>query len=181
LAGTLFPIKVQDGTWFATYVKPKKTPEAQKVMVRFTVDETEKDATLDFITSASITFGTAGWYSEAPIDVIGFTTTVVVTTTVMVIKMKERFGPTVKNDIVGLVVGDFTTPDATTSAVFNVTDSANVALSSVTVATVAVSGGGTELNYTLTMGVAQTSADVIAIDITKTGLDMRDPLQITIP
>lgn len=177
LAGDLYPIKVQDGTWFATYMKPKKSPEAQKVMVKFTVDETEKDATLDFITSDSIDYATVNWYSDAPIDVVGYEVSNATQTTI-VIKMKERFGPaSKKNDIPGLVSADFSPDDGTTTdAVYNRTTSANVTLSSVTNA----ENTNGEIEYTLTMSVAQTAADVIAIDIFKEGLDMRDPLLVTL-
>ena len=182
LAGDLYPIKIEQGSWFATYMKPKKAPESQKVMVRFTVAEIEKDATLDFITSDSISWATENWYSAAPIDILGFEVSGSTTTTTAVIKLKERFGPaSLKNDIVGIVIGDFS-PDngSTTSAIYNVTDSANVTLSSVTVATVNPSSGGSELHYTLTYPL-QDSSDVLSIDIFKEGYDMRDALLVTIP
>lgn len=178
LAGDLYPIKVQEGSWFANYMKPKKSPESQKVFVRFTVDETEKDATLDFITSDSITYATVNWYSDAPIDVIGYTVSeATAATTIIVIKMKERFGPaSLKNDIPGLVIADFS-PDggSTTSACYNVTNSANVTITTVTNAL----NSNNEIEYTLTMP-AQTPADVISIDIFKEGLDMRDALLVTL-
>lgn len=175
LAGDLYPIKVQDETWDAIYIKPSKAPSKQKIAIKFTIDETEEDATLDFISSASITYPTANWYGDAPIDVVGYEVAGGASTTQVIIKMKERFGSVKKNDISGLVTADFSPDNGVTPGnIYNTTSSANVALSGVTVATVAG-----ELQYTLTFP-AQTALDVVSIDIFKEGLDMRDALLITL-
>jgi hypothetical protein len=174
LAGDLYPIKVQNDTWFAIYQKPTKAPTKQKIMISFAVDETEEDACLDFIAADSIAYATTNWYLDAPIDVEGFEVSNATQTTIT-FKMKERFGSVKKNDIPGLVSADFSDDNgATPDVVFNKTTSAQVAIIGVTTATVAG-----ELEYTITF-VAQTAADVISIDIFKLGLDMRTPLEVTL-
>jgi len=171
--GDLEPIKIQTGTIYAKYEKPTKTPTNPKCLVRFTVDETVDDDCLDFIGSGGVAYGTVNWYSDAPIDVIGSEVSNATQTTI-VINMTQRFGPVDKNKITGLVVADFSWDDGTTtSAVYNQTTSSSVAL------VTAVETAGTPGEYTLTFA-AQTAADIIQIDIFKEGLDMRDPLLVTL-
>ena len=171
--GDLEPIPIQDSTLYAKYEKPTKAPTLPKVMVTFTVDETVNDDCLDFIGTDGIVYSTVNWYSDAPIDVIGSEVSNASQTTI-VINMTQRFGPVDKNKITGLVIGDFSWDDGTTtSAVYNQTTS-----SSVTITTV-VETVGTPGEYTLTIP-SQTAADVIQIDIFKEGLDMRDALLVTL-
>lgn len=177
LAGDLYPIKVQNDTWFAIYQKPTKAPTKQKIMISFAVDETEEDACLDFISSESIAYPTTNWYSDAPIDVEGAEVSNASLTTI-VFTMKERFGDVNKNDIPGLASVDFSPDDGvTTDTVFNKTASSNVPITGLTVDTVTLGNGATQLQYTMTFA-AQTLNDVIVIDIFKTGLDMRNPLEV---
>lgn len=87
-------------------------------------------------------------------------TNVSCSTTVLVVKLRTKYNTPVK----GLVITDFyDVAGGTASKVYNVTDSAALALTSVV-----ESPSGT---YTLTMTVAQTVADVIRITPVKTGFD----------
>ena len=170
--GDLYPIKMQNDTLIATYIPPTKAPTKQKVQVNFAIDETESDDCLDFIAPGNIAYGTANWYSDAPIDVIGSGSSSALTS--VVVNLTERFGSVDKNKITGLVVGDFSWDNgSTTSAVYNDTTSASVALTS------AVETVGTPGEYTLSF-VAQTASDVISVDIFKQGLDLRDPIKVTL-
>ena len=170
--GDLEPIRIQNDTLIATYVKPTKAPTKQKCMVKFAVDETESDDDLDFISSTNITYGTENWYSDAPIDAIGSSTSPGLTS--VVVTVTERFGSVDKNKITGLVIADWSWDDGTTdSTIYNNTDSAVITLIT-SVETPTVPG-----EYTLTF-VAQDASDIVSIDISKDGLDMIDPILQTL-
>jgi hypothetical protein len=171
--GDLTPIAIESGTLNAKYIKPTKAPTKQKVQVNFTVADTVDDGCLDFIASSGIAYGTVNWYSDSPIDVIGSEVSNTSQTTI-VINMTERFGSVDKNKITGLVIADFSWDDGTTtSAVYNVSNSASLALTTV------VETVGTPGEYTLTFA-AQTLSDIIQIDISKDGLDMQTALLVTL-
>jgi hypothetical protein len=92
------------------------------------------------------------------VDVLS--TNVSCSTTVLVVKLRTKYNTPVK----GLVIGDFyDVAGGAASKVYNVTDSAALALTSVV-----ESPSGT---YTLTMTVAQTVADKIRVTPVKTGFD----------
>lgn len=169
--GDLNPIRIQNDTLIATYVKPTKAPTKQKCQVNFAVDQTESDDCLDFISSSNIAYGTANWYSDAPIDVIGSGTSGALTE--IVVNLSERMGSVNKNAITGLVAADFSWDNGVTpSSFYNTTTSSSVAI------VTAVETVGTPGEYTLTC-VAQTASDVASVDIFKTGLDMINPIEVT--
>lgn len=152
-AGDVFlnPIKMQRNTLDAIYKKPSKT-EVQSIMLSFMVEENEKDETLSFIPSDDIAVDTLMLRSVATVE--GSVTTALATTFTLV--ANYTYGTAFsKQPLVGL--------DNTTIKAYNVTTSSSILMSAAV-----ESPDGT---YLCTIP-AQTTADVISVDIDRAGYEM---------
>jgi hypothetical protein len=149
----LNPIKMQRNTLDAIYKKPSKT-EVQSIMLSFMVEENEKDETLSFIPSDDIAVDTLMLRSVATVN--GSVSTASATTFTLV--ADYTYGTAfVKQPFVGLTSADVIP--------YNVTQS-----TSPLVVSVAESPDGT---YLVTID-AQTTSDVISVNIDKAGFEMTE-------
>ena len=131
------------------------------------MDELENEANRDYIDSSAISYPVKNWFSLGALEVINYEVSNSAQTTIVFRANALYGGVDFKKPITGLVTADLS-PDlgVTTGEVYNNTTAANVA------ATLAESGTTPGL-YTLTLGVAQTAADQIWIQIFKSGYTMR--------
>lgn len=161
----LAPIKQQAGTLSAQYSAPS-VGVVQKIMVKGFVNDTEYDGNLDFIDSSAIAYPAKEWFGLQPLQVVP----VVVSNSgqdTIVVQFNSLYGGVdLKSPITGIATTDLSDGIGGTSAVYNKTTAASVA------ATIAEDAGTPGL-YTITLGVAQTAADVIRVDLSKTGYVMR--------
>lgn len=163
--GNLVGIHIKSGTLSAQYSAPVKGA-VQKMMVSYIVDDLENDANRDFISSANIAYPIKNWFTNQPLEVIPFEVSNAAATTI-VFRLNSLYGQVdFKSPVEGILTADIS-PDlgVTTGEVYNETTALNVA------ATLVESSTDPGL-YTLTLGVAQTAADIIAIDIFKSGYNM---------
>lgn len=168
--GYIYPIKVDKASWNAALLMPTDSVSG-KIALTFDWDSTESDEYLIMIGGTEIAADLLGSEGLMDIEVVYGAGT----TTTQIITLQERFGSAkTKNKLTGLVVTDFiSSTTATTSKIRNITDSADITLSSVVEDTAAP---GT---YTLTFTPAQTSADVMAIKVLKSGFDFADTVANT--
>ena len=164
--GNLVPMKLQGETLSAQYGAPVKGT-LNKIMVSMLMDELENEANRDYIDSSAISYPVKNWFSLGALEVINYEVSNSAQTTIVFRANALYGGVDFKKPITGLVTADLS-PDlgVTTGEVYNNTTAANVA------ATLAESGTTPGL-YTLTLGVAQTAADEIWIQIFKSGYTMR--------
>lgn len=170
-------IKIDSDTLEAVFI-PATDTTTQKIRVRYTIHPDEQDSCMGMITADEL----GGNYLlnkkgllDTNLAIIGTPTT-----TVIVAEIYTDYGTALNPvRVKGLVVTDFiSTVGGATSKVRNVTDGADVALTSV------VEGTGDDAGiYTITMASAQTSGDVIAIGVLKAGYDFTNVASdtVTIP
>lgn len=171
----LDPTPIETGTLFAGVVKKIKTA-LNSVGLSFNVQELVRDENLSQLSSSMIE--TDMLNQKGLIQLLGEAlTTPVITTTEAVLKFTTCYGnyealPGRK----GLVVADLS-PDngVTTSTVFNVSTSANIAVASL----VEDLTEGNEGQYLMTIPAA-ISGNVIRVDISRNGVDM-EAFEYTIP
>lgn len=169
--GYLYPIRVDKNSFDAKWVMPTETTIG-KIAVSFDWHKSEDDAQMRMIANGDITADLLN--SEGLLDIS--VTYGTITTTTVKINLFERYGSRVKkNKLKGLVTADFiSSVTATASKLRNLTDSADIALSSAVEETgteTATAGPGT---YLLTFTPAQTSTDVMILKFLKTGFDATD-------
>lgn len=161
----LLPIAIESGTLNAIVVKKTKT-DPNSVAITFAVEELVRDENLMQISAAQIEGNML--LKKGLLDVLGSEdTSVSNTATTVRINLTYCYGDFNNlNAFKGAVSADFS-PDGgiTTDALFNVTQSANISISSVT----EVSDGV----YDLVLAAGAVSNDVISVDIFKTGNDMK--------
>ena len=161
--GNLRGIKVQNGTLSAQYAAPVKGT-LQKMMVSYLVDELENEANRDYIPAASIAFPTKSWFTKQPLEILPLEISNTGQVTI-VFKLNSLYGEVDgKSPIEGIVTADIN--DGVAGFVFNET-------TALTVAETLVESTVTPGTYTMTLGAAQTAADVIKIDVVATGYAMR--------
>jgi len=152
----LYPTPVNNNTWEPIWNDVSDTV-LENTTLNFQFDSNMQPEYLQILSSADIT-GISLLNVAGLVDVLS--TNVSCSTTVLVVKLRTKYNTPVK----GLVIGDFyDVAGGAASKVYNVTDSAALALTSVV-----ESPSGT---YTLTMTVAQTVADKIRVTPVKTGFD----------
>jgi hypothetical protein len=152
----LYPTPVNNNTWEPIWNDVSDTV-LENTVLNFQFDSNLQPEYLQILSSADIT-GISLLNVNGLVDVLS--TNVSCSTTVLVVKLRTKYNTPVK----GLVIGDFyDVAGGAASKVYNVTDSAALALTSVV-----ESPSGT---YTLTMTVAQTVSDKIRVTPVKTGFD----------
>jgi len=163
-SGNLIGIHVQLGTLSAQYAQPVKG-QLQTMMVSYLVDELENDANRDFIGSESISYATKNWFASQPLEVIPLHVSNSGTITFTLDGLYG--GVDRKKPIEGIVSADIS-PDngVTTAEVYNQTSAANVGFT-------IVESGTIPGQYVGTLAVIATPGDIIAIDLSKDGYNMR--------
>lgn len=163
VTGELDPIKIQRNTFQIKYNFPSVT-EVQSISIKFSVEENERDADLSYVPSDEITADLFALRSMLD-GTIGAATSI--TTAGFVVTVSYAYGSAfTAQPLTGLVLADFTltetspTPGAIT--ITSVTESSTVPGS-----------------YTFVIPT-QTSADVLSLDMTKTGFEVA-AISITIP
>lgn len=159
--GYIYPVSIAEGTWNPVLSDPTDT-ESSKIHTKFDWHIDERDGNLRMITADA--FGTNLTTIQGLIDVTATITSP--STTGFVAMLRTYEGPI--NDRVeaeGWVVGNF--------ALYNVTDSASITITSVTESTT------TPGLYTFVIP-AQTSADVMRLTDAKNGYYL-EPATITVP
>jgi len=160
----LLPIAIESGTLNAIVVKKTKT-DPNSVAITFAVEELVRDENLMQISAAQIEGNIL--LKKGLLDILGSEdTSVPNTATTVRINLTYCYGDFNNlNPFKGAVSADFS-PDngVTPDVLFNVTQSANISISSVT----EVSDGV----YDLVLAAGAVSTDVISVDIFKTGNDM---------
>lgn len=152
----LYPTPVNNNTWEPIWNDVSDTV-LENTTLNFQFDSNMQPEYLQILSSADVT-GISLLNVNGLVDVLS--TNVSCSTTVLVVKLRTKYNTPVK----GLVIGDFyDVAGGAASKVYNVTDSAALALTSVV-----ESPSGT---YTLTMTVAQTVSDKIRVTPVKTGFD----------
>ncbi len=155
-ADILYPTPVNNNTWEPIWNDVSDTV-LENTTLNFQFDSNMQVEYLSILSSADIT-GISLLNVNGLVDVLS--TNVSCSTTVAVVKLRTKYNTPVK----GLVITDFfDVAGGTASKVYNVTDSAALALTSVV-----ESPSGT---YTLTMTVAQTAGEKIRITPVKTGFE----------
>jgi uncharacterized protein YbaR (Trm112 family) len=157
--GKLYPFPIENRSYYARFVDPTFTT-SQKVEVGYQFSQELKDSEIGMISSSAFTANLLS--AEGLIDVSSEISNE--STTGFTAKLKTDYGD-VGSEIVkeGLVIGDF--------ALYNVTDSATVALTSVTESAEGV--------YDFVFA-AQTSADALRLTPTKDGYDFSAVVENTI-
>lgn len=159
--GGLIGVHLQKGTLFAGYMEPVKGV-LQKMNISFLVDELENDANRDYFPADLIAYPAKNWFADQPIEVV-LKIVGDPSTTELVVDARSIFGQAGnKSPIRNLVTADWNGTGAAPSSVRNVTDDADVTITSAESATIPG-------RYTLTYGVAQDASDVIRVGVTKTG------------
>ena len=155
----LYPIKIDNNSFDAVLMFGSDTVN-EKLVISFDFDQTEDDSDLRLIANADMEASLIN--ASGLIDIQSTISSI--TTTGFVAKLKQKFG-SLANLVVdsGLVVGDF--------ALYNVTDSANVTITSAT-----ESPKGT---YTFVYS-AQTSGDVLRLTPSMEGRDYKNVISNTI-
>lgn len=160
--GKLYPFPVENRSYYARFVDPTFTT-SQKIEVGYQFAQELKDSEIGMIASSAFTANLLS--AEGLVDVSSVITNE--STTTFTAKLKTEYGD-VGEEIVleGLIVTDF--------ALYNVTDSLAVTISSVTESSAGV--------YDFAFA-AQTSADVLRLTPTKNGYDFSAVVTntITIP
>ena len=161
--GLLYPIEVQAASFNGKLVFTTDTT-IEKIMLMFEWGVDERDEDLRMIQANSIT-GINLSAVGGLIDV--YYKSVSASTTELVVDIFNNYGNFVTGSpIEGLVVADFISSDSlTTSKVYNITDTADITISSVSESTT-VAG-----RYTLNMGAGIVASDVLQVLIKKNGLD----------
>ena len=160
----LLPIAIESGTLNAIVVKKTKT-DPNSVAITFAVEELVRDENLMQISAAQIEGNIL--LKKGLLDILGSEdTSVPNTATTVRINLTYCYGDFNNlNPFKGAVSADFSPDDGiTTDVLFNVTQSANVSISSVT----EVSDGV----YDLVLAAGAVSTDVISVDLSKIGNDM---------
>ncbi len=160
----LLPIDIETGTLYAGVVKKTKT-DPNSVGLTFAVGELVRDENYSQISATQIEANML--LKKGLIDIEGSAlATPTITATTVRIDLNFCYGNfNNKLPFKGAVVADFSPDDGvTTSAVYNVTQSANITVNSVTEVADGV--------YDLVLAAGAISNDVISVDIFKTGFDM---------
>lgn len=161
--GYLRPIRIQDGSFYAGFIKTSYT-EVQKVSMSWDWGFNENDGCLGMILKSEMTASVLEL--QGLIDIVGEAASTI-STTGFTMDMNTEYGTALNPDKVkGLVLADF--------ALYNITTTSSVSLSSVV-----ESPSGT---YTFAFP-AQTSADVLRLSVNKNGFDdtTLNTVVITIP
>lgn len=158
--GNLLPIKIELGTLYSKYKEPTAT-EVQNVSIKFMVKESVKDSDLRTLDAQTIT--TDLLEIEGLKDVIGVSSAPSTTGFVLTAEMLYGSNPFALPAFSGALLADF--------VVYNVTTASAIVLTSVT--------EGADGVYTFLMP-AQTSADVLTVDLSKDGFEMVT-VDVTIP
>jgi hypothetical protein len=161
----MLPIDIEDGTLYSGVVKGTKT-DPNSVTLTFVVGELVRDENLIQISAVNIE--TNMLLAKGLIDGTGEAlSTPPITTTTVRVDLNYTYGefPN-KLPFKGLVVADLS-PDngVTTSAVYNESTSSNVVVTSLTPVP------GQNGVYDIVLAAAQSSTDVISVDLFKTGFD----------
>jgi hypothetical protein len=152
VAGQLRPFLIERST-FKTLYKPATDTEVQNIMFSFSLSNLMLDENINFIPSTSIAVNPL---TLEALRTINCSTASSITTTGFVVSLSYVYGTAFVNvPLVGAVVGDFD--------LYNVTDASAVVITSVT-----ENPDGT---YTFVIP-AQTVADVLTLDLDKTGFEM---------
>lgn len=159
--GLLYPIKIDNDSWYCKFVKATSAGTISGVMVGFNWDIDEQDSDLRFISASNIDTNLLNLNG-----LIDATITVVSTgQTSMVFKVLTDAGE-IGNPIrvKGLVAADFfDSVGGTASRLYNVTDSAAVTITALT------EGTGTNAGQYTATYTSQTVSDVIRITPVKDG------------
>lgn len=160
----LFPIDIESGTMNATVVKGTKT-DPNSVQLVFAIEELVRDENLMQISAGQIEGSIL--LKKGLLDILGSENALVPNTaTTLRLDLSYCYGDFNKlNPFKGAVVADFSPDNGVTPGVlFNVTQSANISISSAT----EVSDGV----YDLVLAAGAIATDVISVDISKVGHDM---------
>jgi hypothetical protein len=164
-AGNLVGIHIKSGTLSAQYMAPAKGT-VQKMMVSYLVDDLENDANRDFIASSSIEYPVKNWFTNQPLEIIPLEVSSAVAAATF--SLNSLYGlANKKSPITGIVTTDIS-PDlgVTTGEAYNFTQASNEP------GTLTESGTTPGL-YTFTYTAPVTVADVVHIDIFKSGYHMK--------
>lgn len=171
----LYPIRLDSDSISATLVKTTDTT-VQKLKLMFNFSPDESDTCLGMISSTEMGDATPLLFKgliDVYMKIIGS-----ITTTGFAAKLYTDFGTPITPEVLeGVTTPDFvSSDDAATSQVYNQTDDANVAV------TATEQGSPDEGTYDLAFA-AQTSNDVIIVDLKKNGFDFTNVRNspVTIP
>lgn len=160
----LLPIDIETGTLYAGVVKKTKT-DPNSVGLTFAVQELVRDENYSQISPSQI--GANMLLKKGLIDIEGSAlATPAITATTVRLDLNFCYGNFNNNlPFKGAVVADFSPDDGvTTGVLFNVTQSANITINTVTEVADGV--------YDLVLAAGANSADEISVDISKLGYDM---------
>lgn len=160
-SGYLFPFRLDNETWDTNYMKSNTAPSVQKLSLTFSYDKREFDGDIKLIDSDEMSVDVRNLNGLLDVNATAATS---ITTTGFVTSLTYDYG-TAANALKfkGGLLADFT--------LYNETTSSSVVISSVT-----ESPDGT---YTFVYA-AQTSADILSLNLVKDGFEMAE-LSITTP
>lgn len=163
VTGELDPIKIQRNTFQIKYIEPTKTT-VQGIQLKFMIGELENDADLSYVPASAISADLESLRSVIDVT-IGAATNI--STTGFKVTLKYVYGTAFeKQAYTGAIVANFTltevTPTPGAIVITSVTESSTV-----------------PGLYTFVIP-AQTSADVLSLDFTKSGFEA-DAVTVTIP
>lgn len=164
--GALYPIPLEQDTLSAQLME-STDGATQKIIVGMQYSETVNEGCFDYIDKCNIEYSALKWFALAPRQVVFREVSNAAQTTITARFNYINSGFGSKAPVNGLLAADLSYDDGTTTAtVYNVTDSASVAVTSL------VQDAVEQDKYVITMAAAQTASDVIKIDLVKDGLNM---------
>ena len=170
--GYLYPIRISKDSMDAILGLPMPD-KSVKISVSFEFDTREKDSLIKMMEYVS-TVMTANVADAEGLNTV-YSTISSISTTGFTAALYTKHNGITKVPITGLVIGDFhDVRGGTASKLYNVTDSAAIALTSVTESST-VPG-----TYVFVITVAQTSTDVLRLTPVKTQLDFTNVVASTI-
>lgn len=160
-ATKLYPIEVENQSWVGQYIYGNNTPQVSGASFSFDIKQSVDDAKFAIITAAELS-PVIVTSLRGLLDV--YATVSNITTTSMKVKLFYDYGTAItKQPFKGAVVANFISSDSlATSKFYNVTDNADVTITSVT----EVNPGEYDLTF-----AAQGSAEQFKILLTKNGFD----------